>query len=332
MKQTRLAYTARKRNARTGRLEWWFRRGKVWKLLPGDPGTDEAASKLYWTLRTGGYNPPSARTMTALIASYRLTPGYLGHKASTRKVYEIRLRYLEAKNGAVAAARFRREDIIRARNANAERPGAANQLLAVLSALMEHAIDLGWRTDNPARGVGPLPGGAGHQPWKAGQITRFRATTAGPLRTAFELCLGTGQRIGDVLRMAWDDIEDGGISVVQQKTGAALWIPFTPDLAAYLDTLPRGARTPIVARPNGAPVLYTTLTRWFKAARLAAGCEGCVLHGLRKNATIELIEAGCSEDEIMSITGHATSDMIRLYGRGARQKKLAKQARERGTK
>jgi len=44
----------------------------------------------------------------------------------------------------------------------------------------------------------------------------------------FELCLGTGQRIGDVRKMRWSDIEEGGINVRQGKTGKDLWIPFTP--------------------------------------------------------------------------------------------------------
>lgn len=329
VKETRLRYTLQKRNTRTGKLEWWYRRGKVWKLLSGDPGTDQAASKLYWKLCTGGYSPPKTRTMKSLIAFYRLTPKFLGHKPRTRKSYEYRLRYIEEKNGNVFVARFRREHIIAARDANADRPGAANHLVAVLSALFEHAIDLGWRTDNPARGVESLLGGPGHRPWTEGEIARFRATATERMRTIFELCLGTGQRIGDVLRMTWDDIDDGGINVVQEKTGAELWIPFTPDLVAYLDTLPRGARTTIVANPDGSPVKYSALERWFNAARIAADCEGCVLHGLRKNATIELIETECTDEQIMAITGHKTTAMIRLYGKGARQRKLAKQARAR---
>ena len=84
-----------------------------------------------------------------------------------------------------------------------------------------------------------------------------------------------------------------------------------------------------MARPDGSPVLYEAHRRWFNAAREAADCHHCTLHGLRKNATIELIEAGCSEEEIMSITGHQSSVMVRLYGKGVRQRKLAKQARER---
>ena len=40
------------------------------------------------------------------------------------------------------------------------------------------------------------------------------------------------------------------------------------------------------------------------------GHEGYSLHGLRKNATIELLEAGCTPDEVKAITGHITTQMI----------------------
>ena len=40
----------------------------------------------------------------------------------------------------------------------------------------------------------------------------------------------TGQRQTDVLRMSPNDIEDGGINVVQQKTGKELWVPLHPGL------------------------------------------------------------------------------------------------------
>ncbi|MDD2869781.1 hypothetical protein [Neomegalonema sp.] len=51
------------------------------------------------------------------------------------------------------------------------------------------------------------------------------------------------------------------------------------------------------------------------------------MHGLRKNATIELAEAGCTEAEIKAITGHETSAMIALYSKGANQRRVAKAAR-----
>ncbi|MBL3563248.1 tyrosine-type recombinase/integrase, partial [Rhodovulum sulfidophilum] len=58
-------------------------------------------------------------------------------------------------------------------------------------------------------------------PWPQSLIDAFRAAV--PLgareRLLMELCLGTGQRIGDVLEMQWGDIQDGGITVKQNKTG-----------------------------------------------------------------------------------------------------------------
>lgn len=308
-------------------MEWWFRRGRIWRKLPADPGRDDQAAEIYWTLRTAKSLTSTRPTMARLIKSYRLTPKFQTLKLSTRKVYEIRLRYVEEKNADVSVTSFRRSDIIAARDANAATPAAANQLIAVLSALFEHAINLDWRRDNPARGVDLLRGGEGHQPWTEGEIVRFRAVASGPVRTAFELCLGTGQRIGDVLAMSWDDVEDDEIHVIQQKTGAELWVPFTESLMSYLAQIPRGARTTIVTNAKGTPVPYNTLRSWMAPAMQAADIQGKTFHGLRKNATIELIEAGCSEDHVMAITGHASSEMVRLYGRGVRQRKLARAAR-----
>ena len=47
--------------------------------------------------------------------------------------------------------------------------------------------------------------------------------------------LHTGQRLGDVLAMHRDHIQDGGIHVVQQKTKKELWVPIHPDLKPIID-------------------------------------------------------------------------------------------------
>ena len=48
-------------------------------------------------------------------------------------------------------------------------------------------------------------------------------------------------------------------------------------------------------------------------------------HGLSKKATGALVEAGCTEEQAKSITGHKTTQMITKYAIGARQDRLAKQ-------
>ena len=54
--------------------------------------------------------------------------------------------------------------------------------------------------------------------------------------------------------------------------------------------------------------------------------NGLVFHGLRKSAAARLAEAGCSEHEIMAITGHKTLSEVQRYTRQARQKTMAQSA------
>ena len=55
-------------------------------------------------------------------------------------------------------------------------------------------------------------------------------------------------------------------------------------------------------------------------------------HGLRKNATAALYETGCTPQQVQGLTGHRTLQMVQEYGRGARQKRLAKQAMDKWEK
>ncbi len=330
VKPTRLRYACQKRHHRTGKLEWWFRKGKMWRLLPGDPGADPKASKAYWDHLMGVARGPKDRTINALIVSYKSSPAFAAISEATRKDYGRTLTYIAESSGNVVADRLKRSDVIEARDANAHRPRFANKLISMLSVIMEHGIDMDWRLDNPARGVKHFKGGEGHQPWPSWAIANFRAHATGPARTAFELCLGTGQRIRDVLEMRWDEIEGDEIFVKQSKTGVELWIPFTDDLRAYLETLPRGLRTTIVCNRLGEPYAYRNWFKRFDRCRKSAGAEDFKPHGLRYNAASELYEAGCTDAQVQAITGHKTRQHAAKYGKGASQRRLAREARKRG--
>ena len=82
----------------------------------------------------------------------------------------------------------------------------------------------------------------------------------------------------------------------------------------------------IVSRRDGKPLTesgFNAIWRRHKA-RLALG--PVQFHGLRKNATAALYEAGCTPQGVQGITGHKTLQMVQYYGRGARQERLARQA------
>ena len=52
----------------------------------------------------------------------------------------------------------------------------------------------------------------------------------------------------------------------------------------------------------------------------------CSVHGLRKAAAARLAELGCTEFEIMAITGHQTSKEVTRYTKAASQRTRAEAA------
>ena len=105
--------------------------------------------------------------------------------------------------------------------------------------------------------------------------------------------------------MAPEHVEDGGIVVVQQKTGKELWVPVHPDLRCSLEAW---RSSPYVV--NGRGVRFTA--ERFRAtwadlmAKMPAGRirdEGFVFHGLRASSCEKLREVGCNDREIGAITG-----------------------------
>ena len=119
-----------------------------------------------------------------------------------------------------------RRHVIRAQAENAQRMRFANDIVQVLSVLFEQAIDLGWITHNPVKGIRLLKsdGEDLHKPWPVDLVEAYTlaAPFGSPARTTLELAIGTGQRIGDLLKMRWDWIESDGIALRQGKTETAL--------------------------------------------------------------------------------------------------------------
>lgn len=315
------------RNVARGRVYYRFRKGGVSCQLPGEPGEPEF-ERAYLRALDGSDPVPTARNFRALVASYRRSPRFRGLASRTLLDYDKVLTWVEATLGPLPVDRMQRKDVIRARDTNADRTRAANYIVQVLRVLFEHAIDQGWRQENPAKGVRLLKSDRPpREAWPADKIEAFRAAADGRALLVFDLCLGTGQRIGDVLRMRWDDIAGGAIRVRQGKTGADLWIPLTPRLQAALAATRRAGLT-ICAQPNGRPTSYRGAADLVMAVRRQIGAEAFDLHGLRYAAAEELAAAGCSDDEIAAITGHKSRAMVARYAGPARQKARALKAQE----
>jgi integrase len=340
-----------------GRLYYYYRRGGLRRRLKGEPDTPEF-SAAYQALhqpaeaaeKAGPAAAPGQGTLRALIAAYKAGEEWRQHRPSTKSNYLKALNPLETHFGAIAVATIPRAFVfaLRDKYACVERPQAdgsklivptprrANHMVAVLSLLMTWAVDRGWRPDNPCLRPKKLRTGAGWRAWSDAEVDQFLTadTTPPELRLAAQLAAGTGQRGEDLIRMTWSAFDGHAIELVQEKTGTHMWVHCPAALRECLAAEPRRGLT-ILTRPvrrpkKGGSQYEPWKIDYFRHAMSTAikdaGLTGVVTHGLRPTAAVRLAEAGCSDAQIQSVTGHKTSAMAAYYRRGADQKSRSESA------
>jgi len=105
-----------------------------------------------------------------------------------------------------------------------------------------------------------------------------------------------------------------------------LAIPVHSHFQTVLDATPGEHLTFLVTatgKPYGGNAFSEQFRNWCDAAGLPQRCKP---HGLRKAACRRLAEAGCSANEIMAISGHATMKELVRYTAAADQARLARNA------
>ena len=306
-----------------GRIYYYFRRAGTYARLPDNPDSPEFDAA-YWKYRSGKTKAPSRTTFDALITSYLATPAFLRLATSTRKEYRRTLDLIREKNGAKDFTALRRRDVIAARDTYAATWRKANAMVDMLSILAGHAIDLEWISANPAKGVEKFKSES-YEPWPQWALDAYERTAKGTALTAYHLGVATGQRLADLCKMEWAHFDGEGMAVVQNKTGARLWIACPVRLRTYLATLPRAGRF-ILARNLTQPLSKSQIQKAVGAVRAQIGANAFVIHGWRYTAAVQLAEAGCSDSEIQAVTGHATLEMVQKYRSAANQKRLSRTA------
>ena len=180
---------------------------------------------------------------------------------------------------------------------------------------------------NPASGL-KRPKVGTHAQWSKEDLDNFLSRAKENIKLPILLCLYTGQRIGDVLNMKWDDIREGYIHVRQQKTGRELQIPVHPVLGTYLEQLRhfhKNGLPDLVCADSGGVDSFRTR---FNRERHRLGLSHLRIHGLRKTCAANLAEAGATSAEIAAVGGWKSLAHVALYTAQASQKKLATSAME----
>jgi integrase len=321
---------------KTGRTRFYFRyRGKQWPL-PGEPGSAEFSAR-YDELRQEhivakannvAFGP---HTIGSVIEQYLGSEEFQSKAIGTRKSYRRVLDHLKeiAGRGLIADLQERHVREIRKRFSATSTADLATILLSILWTFAKEnlAMQLG---PNPATDIRRLHKQAfEHQPWPMEVIEKFE-TEAHPkpnAALALLLLLYTGQRVGDVAAMKWEHYDGKGIAVRQQKTGKTLWIPCHSKLKAALDHAKRKSGF-ILTTQRGEGYTAGSLGNMIVAATKQIGAGQYTAHGLRKNAAICMIDAGCEVPQVMAVLGHKTMEMALYYAKERDQKKHAQQAIE----
>jgi len=211
-------------------------------------------------------------------------------------------------------------------------PEAANTMIKVLRQLFRFAVRYDHHDTNPAADVELLKSSSeGYHSWTLAEIEQYEVkhpigTTA---RLALALALYTGQRRSDLVQFGKQHVRDGWLIFTQHKGRARhpvkLEIPIIPALQAIMDAGPTGDLTFLVSKQGRAFTnngFGNRVREWCDDA----GLPNCSIHGLRKAAAARLAEMGCTEFEIMAITGHQTSKEVTRYTKAASQKTRAEAA------
>lgn len=313
-----------KRVRSKGREYLYFNTGKKRDGKPIRTALPPMSSPSFWPVYAGlkaarDSVPKRVYTVASACDAYEASSDYADKADSTKKLYGYALRIIRDNFGKFPINDLKRHHVQTVLDRGLPSPSMHDPFLAVLGVVYRQA-----RRDEktdlfPTRDFDKREGGT-HEPWPETVLEAGLRSEHDRTRLAVHLLYFTGQRIGDVCKMRWSDVRDGEIQVVQQKTGKTLWVPMLSELRQELDRTPKRGLS-IITERDGKQMTPQVIRRELKAHGAKMGVE-VVPHGLRKNAVISLLEAGCSTFEVMSITGQS-QNIVADYAKGIDQRRMS---------
>jgi len=258
---------------------------------------------------------------------------FRSYTAGTQDLWRRELRFACAPNclGPVTLTNIRPALVQGYLDGWSDRPGKQQNALRVLQAVEKWAIKRDLLPRQITLGVETGKPDGGHLPWTDAQVAHAERYARSDVARVITLGAATGQRISDLARMGWTDIETyrgmRGINVTQEKTGRQVWIPILDDLAAAIATWEKQPG-PFLRRLDGGTWESKNLTLAWRHEKdrnpdLAEHKSlGLVLHGLRGHCCVRLSRAGLTDHQISDIVGMSIP-MVGRYTRLSAQKENA---------
>lgn len=239
---------------------------------------------------------------------------------TTAKDYRAVIEPLRERYGANRVSHLRRRHVLEIKASMAATPQQANKTLKRLSQMIDLAIELEWRSDNPVRGVKRFPvSPEGFHAWDEGEITQFYKIheMGTPAHLAMTLMLYTGAAKCDAVKLGRGSLRDGRIVYRRSKTkknpeGFEVDIPIHDYLEETLRSVSPSAFTFLetaTGRSRTAAGLGSSMRRWCDKA----GLPLCSAHGLRKAICRRIAEIEGDVFKVMAVSGHKNLKEAQRY-------------------
>ena len=139
------------------------------------------------------------------------------------------------------------------------------------------------------------------------------------LGTMALLCYDLCQRPGDMRQLRWSNFDGTSFRFIQEKTNTEVNIPGSPRLIKRINEIPtnRNKDEPIVVCESTSKGYDRRLySKHASTIRNQAGLpKELKISDLRRTGATEMAESGCTEDELRSVTGHQSRDVLSIYVR-----------------
>ena len=204
----------------------------------------------------------------------------------------------------------------------------ANHVCTVSSIVYRYAIEMEYAEVNPFANVRRKTAPQRKVVWSEDDVRQFLDTAYSEFQwrslglivhMAYEWC----QRLGDMRLLTWDnlDLPEKKLYLEQSKRRAEVTLPIEDDLLEMLIQQEQDVGFQSYVAPRTSPTQGEyhpySMERLSKAGRAVMREAGLPdelrLMDLRRTGTTQMVEAGVSMGQIMSVTGHSNPQSVKPY-------------------
>ena len=204
----------------------------------------------------------------------------------------------------------------------------ANHVMSCARVVYSHGINMDYCEINPFSNVKKHATQSRRVVWTKENVMRFLEVAYSDFKTrnvgliaqmSYEWC----QRVGDMRLLQWSslDLPRQRVNIEQSKRRAKVFLPIEDDLCEMLREQENDFGFQEWVVPNPVPrrgsynpySLYKLPNKARRIMNMAGLSQDLRLSDLRRTGTMEMVDAGVSMGQIMSVTGHVNPQSVKPY-------------------